>query len=132
MSHTLNVEVAETPYRLAEGLMFRKELGENSGMLFKFSYPQVLKFWGLNTYIPLDIAFVSPENKIVKIARIPTMSTKTISSDTDCLMAIEANDGYFANRGIKVGDPVNIDKDEDGWTIIVFGQKEIGLKDVMK
>ena len=70
IKHYLNVEMADSPSKHARGLMFRKKLDEDDGMLFKFKSPQNLKFWGLNTYIPLAIAFVSPEKEIVKILGI--------------------------------------------------------------
>ncbi len=126
----LYIEIADTPYTLAQGLMFRKVLGEDNGMLFKFSNPNILKFWGLNTYIPLDIAFISEDNKIVKIDHIKAFSQQTVSSDIDCVMAIEANAGYFASHGIKTGDTIEVDQ-KDNKDIIYFGdRKKYTLKDV--
>jgi len=130
---TLYVEIADTPYKQRNGLMFRKDLPRYAGMLFKFHEPQILKFWGLNTYLPLDIAFISSENKIVKIGRIKPNSCSVIGSDIDCVMAIEANDGYFRSNGIKVGDAVKIDY-EDNADIVIFNPGEddfnISLKDI--
>ena len=126
----LYIEIADTPYTLAQGLMGREKLAEDNGMLLKFSNPNVLKFWGLNTYIPLDVAFISEDNKIAKIGYIKPFSTKTVSSDVYCVMAIEANAGYFASHGIKVGDTVEVDQ-EDDQDIIYFGdRKKYTLKDV--
>ena len=126
----LYIEIADTPFKLANGLMFRKTLAEDSGMLFKFSNPNILKFWGFNTYIPLDIAFISEDNKIAKISYIKPLSTQTVSSDIDCIMAIEVNAGYFASHNIKVGDEIDIDQ-EDDQNIIYFGdRKKYTLKDV--
>ena len=101
------------------GLMFRKIVDINSGMLFKFNNPQNLKFWGLNTYIPLDIAFISPDNKIVKIENIKPFSTKLVTSDTDCLVAIETNMGYFDKNKISVGNKIRI-VEEDLSTLVYF------------
>ena len=116
--------MADTPSKQQQGLMFRKSLEEDSGMAFKFSTPKVLNFWNLNTYIPLDIAFISPENKIIKITNIKPMSKyesiKTVSSDTDCLMAIEANLDFFSENGIKIGDKVYLEENEIGETIVNF------------
>jgi uncharacterized membrane protein (UPF0127 family) len=103
--------------------MFRKSLGDNSGMVFKFSNPQVLNFWGLNTYIPLDIAFVSQDNKIMKIKKIAPLSLKTVSSEVPCAMAIEANDSYFENNRIKEGDTIEIAKDDLGFDLVNFIKK---------
>ena len=111
--HYLNVEIADTPSALQKGLMFRNKLGEDDGMLFKFKYPQKLKFWGLNTYIPLSIAFVDKENKISNISYISPLSTRAVLSNSDCNMAIEANYDFFMKNKIKEGDKINIVKDND-------------------
>ena len=116
----LKIEIADSPTLQEHGLMFRKSLDEDAGMLFKFSTPSVLKFWGMNTYIPLDIAFVSPENKIVKIEHIKPYCLSGVSSDMDCHLAIEANIDFFAKNGISVGDKVDIEKDKDGFHIVSF------------
>lgn len=94
--------------------MFRQRLGTNDGMLFKFHYPQNLRFWGLNTFIPLAIAFVSPENKIEKIKYISPMSTRMVTSDIDCNMAIEANYDFFTRNKISEGDSIELVEDHDG------------------
>jgi uncharacterized membrane protein (UPF0127 family) len=108
----LRVEIADTPSMLEKGLMFRKEMDTDAGMAFIFKNAQNLRFWGLNTYIPLDVAFVSPDRKIVKIEHISPLSTKTICSDTDCDIAIEANLGYFADNKIVIGSDVKIINDD--------------------
>lgn len=116
----LKVEVADTPEQLRTGLMFRRALPENDGMLFKFTHPQVLKFWGLNTYVPLAIAFVSPDNRIQKITHISPMSTIAVDSGTDCNMAIEANYDFFTKNKVREGHGIKIAKDDDGLTYISF------------
>ena len=109
----LKVEIADTPSKTQKGLMFRKSLNEDNGMLFKFSRPQKLSFWGLNTYIPLDIAFVNSQGKIVNISHISPLSTKSVSSERSCTMAIEANYGYFKKNKISSGDIIKFDKLSD-------------------
>jgi len=116
----LYVEIADTPYKQSQGLMFRKDLNSNAGMLFRFNSPQVLKFWGLNTFIPLDIAFIDSENKIVKIDRIKPMTLSAVSSDKNCVMAVEANEGFFRGNGIGEGYKIEIDKDDIGFDIVRF------------
>lgn len=118
----LYVEMADTPETWRQGLMFRKHLPENHGMLFKFDSPQILKFWGLNTYIPLDIAFVDGDKTIIKIGRIKKMSMDGVSSENKAIMAVEANDGFFANNKIKVGDKIIL-AEEDGKVIVKFTKK---------
>jgi len=105
----LTVEVADTPASLAHGLMYRKQLASNAGMLFKF--PNIIEahFWGKNTYIPLDVAFVDKNNQITEIKQIVPMSTKIIHSEGLCSMAIEANAGFFKEHKIEPGHKINID-----------------------
>ncbi|KKM60264.1 hypothetical protein LCGC14_1543640 [marine sediment metagenome] len=110
----LKVEVADTPHKHEQGLMFRNKLGEEEGMLFKFKYPHKLSFWGVNTYLPLAIAFISADNKITKIDNIKPLSYKVVASDSDCVMAIEANWDFFSSNKVNVGDKVEIVKDDQG------------------
>jgi hypothetical protein len=107
----LNVEIAKTPFALERGLMFRKHLGEDEGMLFEFAYEQPLRFWGENTLIPLDVAFINVENKIVDIKEIKPMSRDAVTSSCNCLRAIEANAGFFADNGIGIGCKIEIEYD---------------------
>lgn len=116
----LKVEIADTPSKTQKGLMFRKSLEDDNGMLFKFNYPQKLSFWGLNTYIPLDIAFVNSQGKIVNISHISPLSTKAVSSDKACVMAIEANYGYFQKNKIYKGDSIQFDKLSDDIGKVTF------------
>ena len=108
----LHVEIVETPLSLAQGLMFRKSLEENSGMLFKFSGPMEASFWGRNTYIPLDVAFIDKNNRIVEIKQITPLSTRIITSSNLCNMAVEANAGFFQRNNIKPGYKVDFQGDE--------------------
>ena len=104
----LTVEMADTPAALAHGLMFRKELEPNAGMLFKFPNITEARFWGKNTYIPLDVAFIDKENKITGIRQITPMSTRMIPSDGLCAMALEANAGFFNSNNIKPGHKIKL------------------------
>lgn len=103
----LSVEIAETPANLAYGLMHRKDLAADAGMLFKFQTRQEARFWGKDTYIPLDVAFVD-DGMITSIKKIAPMSTRMINSDGFCDMAIEANAGFFNENDIKPGHRVKI------------------------
>jgi len=117
--HYLQVEVADTPHRHQAGLMFRNKLGEDEGMFFKFKHPQNLKFWGVNTYIPLSIAFVSSDNIIEKISYISPGNDVAVCSDIDCDKAIEANHNFFSKNNVKIGDKIEVIKD-DFVTLIKF------------
>lgn len=122
----LKVEIADSPSKQSQGLMFRDKLEDDKGMLFVFNRPQNLKFWGLNTYIPLDVAFVSPENEILKISDIkPLDFKKTVTSDFNCDKAIETNLNFFKKNRIEVGDQIEIEKLSDGINLIKFKKKSI-------
>jgi len=111
---SLRVKIADEPTTLARGLMGVKQMPENEGMLFRFPMVLEASFWGKDTYIPLDIAFVDSNNKITAIKDITPMSTRTVRSDGNCVMAIEANLGFFKKNNIKVGDEIIIvSKDEE-------------------
>lgn len=106
----ITVELAQSPAELAHGLMYRQTLEPDSGMLFKFQNFQEVNFWGKNTYIPLDIAFVY-NNEIMDIQHIAPMSTRMVNSACD--LAIEVNAGYFSKNNIKVGNKIKIHQNED-------------------
>jgi len=106
----INVEIADTSEKLAQGLMFRKSLDQDDGMLFKFPSKNFMSFWGKNTYIPLDLAFINNEGKIIEIKEIVPMSTKAIRSAFPCRYALEVNAGFFDEQDIKVGSKIEIDE----------------------
>lgn len=115
----IEAEVADSPDLLAKGLMYRKSMGEFEGMLFKFLSPLYGSFWGKNTYIPLDIAFIK-NNEIKCIKNIVPMSTKSVSSNDFCDMAIEVNAGFFSKNNIKSGDKIKIHSEENNKCKIEF------------
>jgi len=89
--------------------MFIKNLPENQGMLFVFERPQKLSFWMKNTYVPLDIAFISADSTILNIEQMIPLDTKPrYYSKGNGLYAIEANLGWFEKHGIKPGQKVKI------------------------
>lgn len=98
------VEVAKTPHQHNKGLMFRDKLDEDSGMIFIFEKPRVLSFWGMNTFIPLDIAFLDEQGTIKDIRRIRKHDLNSVKSSCPCKYAIELEDGWFSKNGIKEGD----------------------------
>ncbi len=108
----LKIELADSPYLLSKGLMHRKEMSEDQGMLFKFPTVVEASFWGKNTYIPLDIAFIQ-NGTITGIKKIVPLSTRAIRSDGVCDMALEVNAGFFNDNNIKIGDSIDFLKDDD-------------------
>ena len=99
----LYVEIADNPIKREYGLMDRKKMAKNCGMFFKFASPRYLSFWMKNTYIPLDIAFVNDEGKILEIKELIPLSTRAITSRELCRYALEVNKGWFRENGIKEG-----------------------------
>lgn len=102
----LYVEVADTPLKREWGLMDRKALGKNQGMLFKFPYHTRLSFWMKSTYVPLDIAFLDDDGRILQIEEMIPLSTRAISSFNNCRYALEVNKGWFKENGLSVGSKV--------------------------
>jgi uncharacterized membrane protein (UPF0127 family) len=101
------VELASTNEERAKGLMNRRDLPDGYGMLFDFHVENSVFMWMKNTYIPLDMIFVSREGRIVSIARDATpMSERIISSGKPAYAVIEVNAGVADKLGIAVGDPV--------------------------
>ena len=102
----VRVEVADDPAERAKGLMYRKTLGENRGMLFVFPEERELSFWMKNTLIPLSIAYIDSEGRIVDILNMKPLDDKPphyVSSEP-AQYALEVNQGFFKKRGVKVGD----------------------------
>jgi len=98
--------VADTPSKRERGLMFRANLDNDEGMLFRFPSSRHLSFYMKNTYIPLDIAFLDEDGTIKQISRMSPLNTKTIQSDDPCRYALEVNQGWFKNNNIDVGDKI--------------------------
>ena len=105
--HKFKVEVATTPAQLEQGLMFRKKLAPDAGMIFDFKAPQPAMMWMKNTLIPLDMLFVDGEGRIVSLhERAVPGSLETIGSGAPVRAIIELNGGTAARLGIKPGDRV--------------------------
>ncbi len=101
------VEIADTPARQERGLMFRKQLRPERGMLFDFHAPQPVSFWMKNTLIPLDIIFIAADGRIVNIAsNAKPMSEDLIESTGPILGVLELRGGRAAEIGARVGDQV--------------------------
>jgi uncharacterized protein len=102
----LIVEVVSTPETRATGLMNRFSLQQDHGMLFVFEAPQPLAFWMKNTYVPLSIAFIDAHGRIINIEDMRPQDESTHLSKGMALYAIEMRQGWFAAKGIGVGDGV--------------------------
>ncbi|HNN00053.1 MAG TPA: DUF192 domain-containing protein [Turneriella sp.] len=106
----LDCEVARTEKEKERGLMFRKFLGKNRGMIFVYNQPDQMNFWMQNTLIPLSIAYVHEKLFIASIHDMKPLSLDIVSSDIPVLYAIEANVGWFKNNHILSGNRITIYK----------------------
>ena len=106
----IRVEVARTEEDRARGLMERKSLGKNEGMLFIFDEEGYHGFWMKNTRLPLSIAFITREGKIVSITDMKPLDLSVHDPPHPILYALEMNKGWFAANGIKAGDVLRFSK----------------------
>jgi len=105
--HTFDIEVADTDEQKARGLMFRRSLEQNAGMLFPYTPPQEITMWMKNTYISLDMVFIKADGRVLRVAeRTEPFSEKVIASQGDAAAVLEVIAGTAARIGIKPGDKV--------------------------
>jgi len=101
------VRVSETPRERERGLMFTDSLPPDEGMLFVFEREQILSFWMKNTPLPLSVAFIDREGRILEITHMqPLDEESTHTSRQPALYALEMNAGWFEKHGVRVGDRV--------------------------
>jgi uncharacterized protein len=104
------VEVAKTPEERSRGLMGRKHLGKDEGMLFIFETEDYHGFWMKNTLIPLSIAFLDRDGQIVWITDMKPLTLDSHVPPKPIRYAFEMNKGWFSSNGIKAGDVVRFSK----------------------
>lgn len=105
--HEFAVELQVTPAERSEGMMFRKELGANRGMLFLFPEPVEHPFWMRNTLIPLDIIFIGADKKIVNVvARAEPQTDTPREPEGPFQYTLEIEGGRAESLGIQAGDAV--------------------------
>jgi uncharacterized protein len=102
----VQVEVADDMDEMQMGLMGRTALAENAGMLFVYPKERELSFWMKDTLIPLSIAFMDSEGRIVDIQDMKALDDKPphYASAEPARYALEVNEGFFDERGVEVGD----------------------------
>lgn len=106
-SHRFAVEVARTARQHATGLMFRRRLAPDAGMLFLYRTSGPVTMWMKNTFIPLDMLFVAADGRIVRIAqRTVPHSIQTIPSGGPVISVLELNGGTAERLGIRTGDRI--------------------------
>lgn len=105
--HLIQAEVAQNDQQRAIGLMHRRSMPVNNGMLFIFETPSQQCFWMRNTLLPLSIAFIGDDGSIVNIADMQPMSDASHCSAKPVRYALEMNQGWFAKRGLKAGSKLS-------------------------
>jgi uncharacterized protein len=104
--HVINAELATTPEEREIGLMFRPTMPANDGMLFVFERPGQQCFWMKNTLLPLSVAFLADDGRVVNIDDMKPQTLDGHCSTKPVRFVLEMNQGWFAKRGIKAGSRI--------------------------
>jgi uncharacterized membrane protein (UPF0127 family) len=103
----IDLEIADNEYERQLGLMNRKSMEENQGMLFIFQYERMQSFWMRNTLIPLDMMFINKDNKIITIHKnTKTLSAQSYPSTAPAIYVVELVGGFTDKYNIIVGDKI--------------------------
>jgi uncharacterized protein len=102
----LTAEIAATPEQRQTGLMYRFSLKPDHGMIFVFEQPEPQAFWMKDTYVPLSIAFIGSDGRIVNIEDMAPRDESRHWSAGPAQYALEMRKGWFAEHGIGPGDRV--------------------------
>ena len=102
------VEIADEPQERSKGLMFRREMARDHGMLFDYGEEVPASFWMSNTYIPLDMIFVKSDGTVESIAeRTTPLSENSVKSRGPVRYVLEINGGLSDELGIEPGDKLS-------------------------
>ena len=102
------IEVVSTLEDRNTGLMFRKSLPDDGGMIFVWDRKKIQCMWMKNTLIPLSVAYIEDTGEIIGIYDMVPLSMKSVCSKKPVLYALEVNKGWFLKNGFHVGDFINI------------------------
>lgn len=106
-AHHFTVEVMRSRDELERGLMFRRQMAPEKGMLFDFGTTQPVSMWMKNTYLPLDMVFIAADGRVVSVKQnAEPLSEAIIPSGGDVLGVLELNAGTAARIGVQPGDRV--------------------------
>ena len=106
-AHSFNVEIADDPEEQRRGLMYRRELAPDAGMLFLYEEQELLSYWMRNTYVSLDIIYIDDQGHIVSIAKNTTpLSERSIPSSGPAIAVLEVIAGTSDELGFAAGDEV--------------------------
>ena len=101
--HVIQAELAQSQQQQMVGMMFRREMGANDGMLFVNDEAGQRCFWMRNTLLPLSIAFIADDGTIVNIADMAPQTEDSHCSEKPVRFALEMRQGWFVKHGIKAG-----------------------------
>jgi uncharacterized membrane protein (UPF0127 family) len=105
--HEFKVEIADTPKTRARGLMFRKSMAADRGMLFDFKVERPVSMWMKNTYLALDMVFIGRDGRVVGVAAdAEPLSERIISSPAPAYAVLELNAGAARQISLAPGDQV--------------------------
>ena len=103
-----SVEIADTAEKTQQGLMWRKSMPQNQGMLFIFPYPTIIKMWMKNTYIPLDMIFFNAHDEVICLREnARPLDESIISCPYPAAKVLELNTGEIKGKNIQLGDVLN-------------------------
>ena len=105
--YRIDAQVAQTPQSREIGLMFRREMPQQEGMLFAFSVPAEQCFWMKNTILPLSAAFIADDGTIVNLVDMAPQTTSSHCSAKPVRFVLEMNQGWFAHKGFKAGTRIS-------------------------
>jgi uncharacterized membrane protein (UPF0127 family) len=108
VSVAITVEIARIEEERSKGQMHRKQLPDGTGMIFVFERDQQVSFWMKNTLIPLSIAFIAADGRILEIRDMYPLDLNSVQSSRSVRYALETPQGWFDRSGIAAGDVVNI------------------------
>ncbi len=101
--HVIRAEVAMRPDEREKGLMFRKTLGPNQGMVFLFDQPAAQCMWMRNTLISLSVAFIGDNGKVLNVEDMAPQTEDNHCAASPARYALEMNKGWFTKHGIAAG-----------------------------
>ncbi|MGH7997350.1 MAG: DUF192 domain-containing protein [Opitutaceae bacterium] len=105
----VHMQIALAPEEMEHGLMFRRTLAADEGMLFVYAVPQRMRFWMRNTPVPLDIGFFDPDGVLREIYPMYPYDERTVSSiGHDLRFALEMNQGWYENNAVRPGAKIDI------------------------
>lgn len=113
----IDCEVARAEKDKERGLMFRKSMPRNRGMIFVYNKAEEMSFWMQNTYIPLSIAFVHEKLFVASIHDMKPLSMDITTSDIPVLYAVEVNQGWFKSNHILSGNRITIYKNPEDYKV---------------